>query len=254
MTNGRATLGLCLLSALVFSAVAAPSASASTTAFTCSASADTKPFKTQHCVPGESGTAFGHTSIANGTTTEIAGTGSATDATTTGGEPTFLHSTISGVAVQLKAVAVSLSGTMTNSESGGEMIASGEGKINYLGVSVTKPAGKGCVVKGSVIETNQLKATTAGVGTGIKFEPATAGALFAAFQVEGCSIAALNGLYEVKGSVIGIPNGATVVFVEAATTAAGTLTFRGQKAGLEGKITVSGRANGGQSFTPLSVT
>ncbi len=251
MTGRRAIVGLCMLCALVFSAIAAQGAAAAsngTTAFTCKSvtpAAGTAGFSDSACKNAVSTNAnFEHVAFSG--STNLTGTGGLTK----------LHSVISGVEVELQSTSLEGSGTMENmvvAGENGEHTANGSGVIEYKGVTVTKPAGKGCVVTGGEVKTKTLKATTAGQGMGLKFEP-NEGTLFAEFNVTGCSIAALNGKYEVKGSVIGTPEGTSTVTTAAGTTAQGTLTLRGQKAGIDGKLLLSGRANSGEAFTPLAAT
>ncbi len=257
MTGRRAIVGLCMLCALVFSAFAAQSAAAATngtTAFTCAKASEipgkvgTKGFKDAECKiatenkTGElSNVQFEHIEFA--TATKITGKGGLTK----------LHSVISGVEVELQSTSLTGTGTMENMLKAaeplkGEHTANGTGIIKYAGVTVTKPAGKGCVVTGGAVETKELKATTSEQAMGLKFEPAS-GTLFAEFNVTGCTIAALNGKYEVKGSVVGEPVGTGTVTTAAGTTAQGTLTLRGQKAGIDGTLNILG-----ESGTPLAAT
>ncbi len=245
MIGRKSIVGLCMLCALVFSAFAAQSAAASTgtTAVTCKKGLT--GFKDNHCKEAGSGAeTWGHETFTG--TTELQGTGGLTK----------LHSVISGVEVELQSTEIMGSGSMENmvvAGENGEHTANGTGVIQYTGVTVTKPAGKGCVVTTGEVTTQTLKATTAGQGMGLKFEP-NSGTLFAEFNVTGCSIAALNGKYEVKGSVIGEPVGATTVTTAAGTTAQGTLTLRGQKAGIDGALTLDGRRNNTEPWTALAAT
>jgi hypothetical protein len=62
--------------------------------------------------------------------------------------------------------------------------------------------------------------------------------------VEGCSIGALNHAYTVTGSVKGQTNGATTTFTRTGTTEQGTLFMFGQKAGIEGTLTISEPTSG----------
>jgi hypothetical protein len=163
---------------------------------------------------------------------------------------TKLHSVISGVEVELQSTELTGSGSMENvlgGTEGKEHIAKGTGTINYKNVTVAKPAGKGCAVTGGAVTTKTLKASTAGQGMGLKFEPAS-GTLFAEFNITGCSIAALNGKYEVKGSVVGTPEGTSTVTTAAGTTAQETLKLRGQNAGIDGALNIIGKDN------PLAAT
>jgi hypothetical protein len=225
MTGRRAIVGLCLLCALLVSAFAAQGASAATT--------------------GTTGTA-------------PAGTGYNGNITGSGGE-TLLHSVISGIEVELKSTELAGSGTMESMLAGtGEHTSNGTGTIEYKGVTVVKPAGKGCAVKTGQVTTEKLKATTAGQGMGLKFEPNGA-TPFAKFEVEGCgpteALKALNGVYEVTGSVIGEPTEGTneTVFTRLGTTNQGTLKLRGQKAGINGVLSLK-TAGGGEAIKASTVT
>ncbi len=269
----RATIGLCMLCALAFSAFAAQSASAvfsGTTAFTCKEKPEPggAGFSKAHCKEADkvaSGAKYEHVPIANDTTTDLRGS----NAGTAGEEavPTTLRSTNSGVELELKATTVSGTGSMHNHLTGEEHIATGTGVITYSGVTVTKPAGKGCKVftdklpgkeKGTegVVDTRELKASTAGQGMGLKFEPAE-GTVFASFIIEGCSVSAFNKTYEVTGSVVSSSiDGATVNFTETQTTGQETLKLGGQKAGIEGTLTLEATDTEipGDVYRPLSAT
>ena len=220
MSGRRTVIGLCMLCALAVSAVAAQGASAAgTTAYT-----------------------VGGTSIANGVTTELSGTGGEAE----------LKSKASGVALALTATSASPVGigTMVNSEPGSEMISSGTGTILFEGVAVAAPAGKGCSVVGGQVETKPLTATTAGQGMFLKFAPAS-GNVFAEFTITGCSVGALNKVYKVEGSVKGVPSGTETLFSESETTGQGTMTLGGQSAGIEGSLSLTARASSSESFTAL---
>jgi hypothetical protein len=262
MTGRRAIASLCMLSALAFSAFGAQTAGAATngtTAFTCRNVGGTSGgFTKAHCKEADKGAgAFAHMAIAEDTTTELIGTNEKTGSDTNTTTIWRLKDVTAGIILEFQATGVSATGSMTNKKAGnGEHLAAGTGQIRFAGVTVTAPVGKGCKVKGGEIVTNTLEATTAGQGMGVKFTP-LAGEVLAKFEVEGC-VAPLNihfnTTYEVKGSVVGTPDGATINFTHAGTTAQGTLFLNGQKAGIEGSMTVSGRdPNLGESlYTPLS--
>ena len=258
---GRKTLiGLSVLCALLVSAFAAQGASAlGTTAHTCKevnqGTEGAKTWKDKHCKEegvGANG-AFKHVLITNNTKTEIIG-----DDLNTAGEHTgaILKSTVAGSAIELVATSVSGSGSMTNTESGGEMIASGEGKLKYSGVTEKL---LGCKVTGlpggaGVVETKQLFASTAGVGDGLKFSPKE-GTVFAEFELTGCIVGPIT--IKVVGSVTGTPEGTTTRTVHNTVTAAKTLRLQsaaGPVAGIAGALTISGRANSTEAYTGLSVT
>jgi hypothetical protein len=259
-----------MLCALAFSAFAAQGASAATeglTLFTCKKNA-TNPtgerFKGEHCrdvdtsVTGE----WTHEAIAENTTTEITGTSEVSKLKSTiSGIETELQSPVSHILpeVEVKPEVIEKS-WVTNAKDPvtGEHYFHGEAWVEYTEVVVEKPAGKGCKVKGGAIRTNKLKFSSKGLKEHtVLFEPlAGPTGVFAEFTVEGCSISALNGIYEVKGTVEGTVDGATLNFTHPTTTAQGKLTLRGQKAGFESSATVKGtdKAAGDKTDTPLSAT
>lgn len=268
MNQRRAVIGLCMLCALFVSAITAEGASAKgTTAYTCREK--TVPggegFSKAHCKRADAvatGAKYEHVAIANGTTTEVSVTNAKTTSETSGAEPFFLAGTIGGIPVELKATTVSGTGTMSNSEVGGEMLATGTGAIVFSGVTILKPAGQGCVVKGSTLTTKQLKSTSAGQPSPEeesnaqmfrRTEP-NEGTIFAEIPIEKCTTTTLNNTFNVTGSVKGRPDGATTVFTTADTSEQATLKLAGQTATLHGKITFSGKKSTDTAFTPLSVT
>jgi hypothetical protein len=255
-----------MLCALMLSAVAAQGANAETkgtTIVTCKSGPGNvgSTFSDQHCkVPG---TGFGHYEVAPETTTELIGSN-----ITTGSSRSIavLNSTQSGVAEEIVAGKVE-AGTKSapwvkNNTTGSEHYFTGQGRLRYSEIEVTKPAGKGCKVKGEAIETNELMAGSMSLAEKdptlnekmqVRFEP-NEGTVFAEFEIEGCSVAALNGLYKVEGAVYATPEGATLTSVEATVTAENTLKVRGQKAGIGGSITIQGKDAVDSVYTPLSVT
>jgi hypothetical protein len=247
--NGRkTTLVLCFACALIVSAFAAQSASAETTAFTCSKEVTTKTWSDAHC-DNESGIKeYGHRAIPENTTTSL------TVAPGTSKPVMRLRATINGINVELSTENVSGSGSMHNATVGGKMQATGTGTKTYTNVKVTSPAGKGCKVytdnsgvtgEEGVIHTHEIKGQTT-EEMGVKFEPAVAGQPLATFLIEECkgseALEGLNKTYTVTGSVIGTPTGGEVVFEHAATTAQNTLKINGTiKAGIDGSTTFKGR-------------
>lgn len=223
-------------------------------------------FTRAHCAAADAGSGeYSHVSVAEGTTTEITGTSEDTE-----GKPTVskLKSTQSGVNEELQSPLAHIlaenageKSWLTNAKdpTTGEHYVHGEAWVQYTEVKVTAPAEKGCKVKTGQVTTKKLKFTSKGQGDNILFEPVT-GTVFAEFEVESCTgsaaIEALNGLYKVEGSLKAQPDGATLITTHTAVTTQGTLKLRGQKAGLEGSVTVKAtdKAAGDEVDTPLSVT
>jgi hypothetical protein len=260
---------LCALAFSAFAAQGAAAASNGTTAFTCVKGGGKVDLKGEHCLTtGPLSNEYGHVEVPPGVATEINITNKKTGAE----EPStqILKETIGGIETELRATGLTGIGTQTNSKDAttGEHFISGTAFLEYTGVTVAKPAGKGCKVftdnpvtkvKGAegVIDAH-LDLTTKGQEDSIKFTPAasTAGAPFASFFIEGCSpaVPAIEGTWEVVGSATCKPTGATIVCSHSEITTQNTLKGKGAKAGFEGSVTIKGRANEGEPFTPLSNT
>lgn len=268
MSSHRVICGFCLLCALAFGAIADQAAAASkgTTGFTCkkvTPAVGTAGFSKAHCTPADAVSTnanYEHVAIAANTTTK----GKTTNTTTEGiRQPFILASVQSGVEEELRAGTVEGEGWGENvvDPVTGEHFGRGEGSTVYKEVEMTKPAGKGCRVFESeggaegVVKTQLLKGTTLGQGDAGKVEPAS-GSTFAIFFISGCSVAALNGKYEVTGSLRGEVNGATTSFTVAGIKAQGTLKLRGQNAGIGGTTTAVAKdeAAGDVEYTPVSAT
>jgi len=264
MTGRRAIFGLCMLCAMAFSAIAAQGAAAETgqTAFTCVSTATTKQFSSEHCVPGETGTAFGHVAITEETHAKLSN--EKTNTTTTGPTNTTLKETIAATNLELESTgAVEGLGTLKNQEVGGVMqgfAQSDANGITFNGVNVVAPAGKGCKVfednngvKGAqgVVKTKPVKGHTSvakevigGVETevhSVTIEPVTA-PVFATFFIEcepGKVPAELEGTWEVTGTLQCPTHGATIVCEHNTVTEQKVLKGKGAKAGLAGKATIT---------------
>jgi hypothetical protein len=252
MTGRRALVGLSLLCALVFSAFAVSSASAATsglTAVTCKEGA-AKDFSRAHCAKADvvtPGTGkFGHFKIAEKVETAVTGTNEGTEEETKKAKSAILHSISGGVEIEITCANVSSSGTLENLLVGEEHRITGKGIVIQYGTAVApclmkKPVEKGCKVKGGVITTNKLHATSVGAGDGVKFTPEPAGggeggSPFVIITLEGCTVAGLNKAYEVTGSVLAQADGATLV-VNLPRNPESTLEFFG-KAGLTATGTI----------------
>lgn len=278
MIGRKAIFGVCMLCVLAVSALAAQGATAvtkGTTAFTCKEKKEPvgPGFSKAHCRPADAvstGAKYEHVAIPEHTTTEITGTNAKTSAETTQSSVWRLKTVVAGLEVELSATGLHAEGWATNAiDPTGEHYVHGTGSAVFTGVAVTKPAGKGCKVftdddsgpepkEGAegVVDTEPLVATTTQQGDFLKFQP-DEGDVLASFWIT-CTpkFPALEGTWQVTGSVKGVPDGATVNFTHAETTAQGTLKVKGNKAGLEGSVTFSGRDPELKEtiYTPLSAT
>lgn len=274
MRMRRGAAGLLLLLALALNVAPAQGeieARPATTAFTCKKKVvEGGPgFSKSHCKAADavgSGAGYEHVAIPANTRTEITVSNENTEGKT---QVAKLRSTIAGVNLELQATGTHAEGWMENKIDTRlipttkpkvdthipEPVFTGEAQTTYSGVTVTAPAGKGCKVKGEKIVTNKLRATSRESGMEGKLEPAE-GETFFTFEIEGCSIAALNNGYSVTGSVKCPVDGATAVCTHTATTAQGTLKMLGQKAGVEVTTTFKGKdaAAGDSGYTPISPT
>jgi hypothetical protein len=267
MNGRRAVVSLCMLCALLGSAFAAQGASAATkgtTAFTCKKKTieGGAGFSKEHCKPDDavaSGAKYEDAEVPQDTTTKVTANNTTTEKVR---DPSILTSTFFGATIELKGEITEGEGWMTNAVEGKEHYAHGEGTITYTEVSVVKPAG--CEVttdvpggsKGEkgVIHTEPLKATTKGQGDRVKFVPKE-GTTFARFWLAGAGCP-VDLTFTMTGSVLGTPNGATINFTEADTTAQNTLKFSGTKAGFLGTATLESKDEkaGDTTYEPLSVT
>lgn len=246
-------IALCALCAIVAGANAAQSAAAVGTApFTCKAG---KGFSDAHCTTAGSPGSFGHEAIPESTETEAESNNEKTNAGTTEAVPATLRATISGVNVEIRFPIWHIFGWWTWHRFFGVPTWHGHFFIWFTFPVWLAPAGKGCKIKGGgeKIVSKELVASTNEQGMALKIEPKE-GTTLASLEVEGCSVPALNGTYELKGSLKGTPNGTVLEFSHAAVTEQGTLTLKGAKAGFDGKITNYARANSSQAFTPIAPT
>jgi hypothetical protein len=273
MTGRRAIVGLCIVSAVAFSACAVQSAGATTkgtTAFTCVEGKGA--LKGEHCLTTGSGSAtFGHVAIAEETTTELIATNAKTASETTAAAAAVLKATIAGVPVELKATGVAGTGLMRNAKapSGQHYVEAWPFPLVFSGVTVAKPEGKGCKVFDEVAEsestegvitTESLTGTTESQGDFVKVTrfAGSSTATIATFFItcnKGGGTEALEGKWTVTGNFQCPTSGATVVCKHEEVTTQNTLKAKGSKAGFEGALTFSGRVFGsGSAYTPLSAT
>jgi len=228
------------LCVLTLSAFAASSASAKgLTAFTCVKGAGV--LNGAHCL-GTSAGEYGHVEIKGGEETTGTATNANTAEETIASRKSILKGSIAGVVAEIHCTEVTGTFTMENKTTvplTGEMYAHGVGSLRYSGCLMTKP--KNCQSP-VVIPTKELTGTTEGIQTAepphtLLVKSAIAGPL-AEIEVIGCANEELNGIYPVTGSLKAKISGATVTAAHADITTQNALKFGGQKAGLDGAVTL----------------
>jgi hypothetical protein len=255
-TAQRTAVGLSLICALLFGALAAQSASAAegknTTAYEC-VKGEGKDFSDAHCdnhVAGE----FGHKALGLGKTS-ITVSNEKTKNNTTEAAPAIMKGTVFGVATEIECKTVSGEGSLTNEEpAAGTHRVKGSVTAKFSTCTVKKPA-LGCTVKQPIEVSSNVegveKLGTEANEMGLEFKPT--GEHFATLKIEGCFVA---GTYNVDGTAIatGTPSpkekwsGATSIFTEAMTKT--TLKLAGNAASITSSTTVTNSATG----NPVSLT
>ncbi len=144
MNGRRAVIGLSLLCALLFSAFAAQSASATvgTTAFTCVKGGGSEDFADAHCDEPKAGGGFGHVAIGEeATTVEV--TNAKTANKTTEAKHALFKSTSGGIALEVTCTTAGGEGSLKNIAKGpdGGMAVEGAagGTITISGCKMPKP-------------------------------------------------------------------------------------------------------------------
>lgn len=178
MTGHRAMAGLSLLCALAFCAFAAPGASAEgTTAFTCVKNQGKLDFKDAHCTESTEPNQglHGHLGIANDQLTEIELSNANTASNTTGAEPSLLAGELAGIkkTIQISCKTIKGTGSLTNKEEKGTMLASGSVTIEHSECAVTKPSG--CIVKEPIVYEADFKTYGNEIEMGLEFTGKKAG-------------------------------------------------------------------------------
>ncbi len=271
----RAAVGLSLLCALVFCAVAASSASAvvkGTTAFTCApVTPGTGHFTDAHCDTEGTGS-FEHVAIGEGVEKIYEITNSGTKNSTTEATP-FVFKGVIGIPLEISCNTLTGSATMTNRIEGGKMENVGTNVFAKLtNCTVLKPVGK-CVVK----EIATVAGVTTTSRTEITYETdtgaivkntmdlelkANAGAELFSITLEGSECPFKGGSIIIKGSAIATgargsteatsSSGATFVLTHEMTTKTMTLPPP-NKIGLSGAFTIRA-AEKGNAFTLTTTT
>jgi hypothetical protein len=114
--------------------------------------------------------------------------------------------------------------------------------FGFTGCTVVKPEKKSCTVTGGSISTASLPGSLSGAGEWPLLLFKAASGPMATFNVTGCTIAALNGPYELKGNLFASPylNAGKLGLwsIPAESNKAGSgLTLRGQKTSASGSVT-----------------
>jgi hypothetical protein len=239
MIGRKAAIGMALLCALVFCAFSASSASAiaGTTSFTCVKVEVGAQFKDAHCKESGTGAGFAHKEIAENTTTKTHITNEKTNATTTEHTVLALKAEKQPLVgeTEITCTKVLGHGDLTNTKNAvtkEHTITGSKITLHYRECKFVKPGF--CKVKGGTILAEKIRATTAGQGDSIKFEPEE-GTTFVTIEAEGFGCPAK---LPVEGTVTAKTNGATIEFDHTEITGAKSLTVNKQPAGLSGKATV----------------
>jgi hypothetical protein len=269
----RAAVGLSLLCALVFCAVAASSASAvvkGTTAFTCApVAAGTGHFTDAHCDTEGTGS-FDHVAIGEGVEKVYEITNAGTKNSTTEATPLVFKGVV-GVPFEISCNTLSGSVTLTNRFEGGKMENVGtKVSANLTNCTVLKPVGKCTVKEGSIVSgvttTSRTEVTYEKENKEIvehtmdvELKPNPGNELFS-FTLEGKDCPFKAGSMIMRGSAIGTgargsteatsSSGATLLFTHEMTTK--TMSSGGNKIGLTGALTI--RSEKGNAVTLTTST
>jgi hypothetical protein len=224
MIGRKAMVGLSLLCALLFCALAASSALATgTTAVTC---VETKggDFTDAHCgnqVKAGEGK-FAHTEIKKEEKTEISLTNAQTMSETKGAQPLLFTGKIGLTQIEFSCNTVQGTGSVTNEEPIEKaMKATGTAIIEAKNCAVTKPAK--CIVKEPFTWDTRFETYENGSEMGIRFSPKS-GELFGSWGMEGSECALKGKSFTIAGSFNGTVGGttegkgATLGFTPASTT------------------------------------
>jgi hypothetical protein len=241
MIGRRFAIGIAVACALLVSAFAASGASAAAWV-TCRPTGF--QFGDAHCV--NAGTGFQHVPIPTGEITLATFTNVSTAVATTAASPWKLRGKISGMEIAAECTEVSGSGSIENTT---ESVADAAVTFEYAGCTVTKPAGKGCVVSGGKFASEAISVTTEGQEAGTLEISPKSGTILAEIKIESCSATGLNNTYPISGRIRVAPAGATWGTTHEQLTASNTLKFAGSNAGIESAVTM--RMAGGN---PISLT
>jgi len=224
----RAIFALALLCALLSSACAAQSASASlaknTTAFTCVKGGGETDFSDAHCdkFVGAKNGEYGHLAIKVGETTKVIFTNASTANSTKESTPAIFKAEPFKVKTEITCNTVKGEGTVTNEEPEAKVHrGSGSGTTEGTACSVQKPAK--CTVKEPiVVSAEAVPLEELGVGKnemGGELRPVGGGKTFTTVTLEGSECSLKGKPFNVEGTAIGTAGTATQTERQSGTTA-----------------------------------
>jgi hypothetical protein len=151
------------------------------------------------------------------------------------GNPIAFTSTQSGLVTTFSCETEAAGPSLENPSGGGSGVGAAE--VKYKGC---KPEGiaaeKGCKVENTANFASKLEVVSTEGKTQVVLKPSS-GEVFAKFSVSSCSIGALNGTYELKGTMRGLySNANSKIEFTTESTGESSLTLRGQKATAVGSI------------------
>jgi hypothetical protein len=241
MIGRKSAIGISVACALLVSVFAASDASGAAWV-TCQPGGF--QFGDAHCV--NAGTGFQHIPIPTGQITLATFTNVSTAVATTAASPWKLRGTVGGMEIGAECTEVSGSGSIENTT---ESVANASVRFEYAGCTVTKPAGKGCVISGGKFSSEGISVTTEGLEAGTLEISPESGTVLAEVKIESCSAKGLNNTYPISGRIRVAPAGATWGTTHEEVTAANTLRFAGSNAGIESAVTMRMREG-----NPISLT
>jgi hypothetical protein len=245
MIERRAAVGIAVACVLAVSAFGAATAAGQSTWQTCKPSGAPFGFSDAHCVNKGAGWIHEVVPVGGFPPTLATFTNVSTAVATTASTPWKLRGTIAGVEAEVECTEVNGSGSIENSAETG---ASASFVLENAGCTVTKPAGKGCVISGGKFSSEKVSATTAGLEAGeVEVAPAS-GTTLLSVKIESCSISGLNKTFPVTGSYRVAPGGATWATSHEVTTARKSLQLGGNTAGINSAVTMK-MAGGGNAIT-----
>jgi hypothetical protein len=244
MIGRRAVIGLSLLCALAFSAIAVASASAetkTTTAFTCVPAEGGAGFSKEHCAAADavaSGAKFKHVEIKPGESTTFEATNEKTAEETKSSTNAVFSTSVGGLKAVITAKKVLIHGTVENFED--PVTKAMDIRQSKVVITLTEAVlsgalatVEGCKVVKNEIVTNELTATSL-VNT-MEAEYSGPGGVFANIKFEGCKNKEFNEkAFPLSGTMKAIIDGATLETTALSTSG---LKFFGQAATFTSKFT-----------------